>query len=54
MILSKSCLDLNNLLENMKVMQERLSSELGNQNEEESKESKQGSNSESEEDEEEW
>ena len=32
MILSKSCLDLSNLLENMLIMQERISGELSNQN----------------------
>jgi len=42
MILSKSCLDLNNLLENMMVMQERISGEQGSQNEEEYKLSKWG------------
>ena len=42
MILSKSCLDLSNLLENMMVMQERISGEQGNQNEEEYKLSKRG------------
>ena len=46
MILSKSCLDLSNLLENMMIMQERISGELDNQNEEESKLIKQGTNSE--------
>ena len=46
MILSKSCLDLSNLLENMMIIQERVSCEQGNQNEEESKLIKQSTNSE--------